>query len=174
MLALALALACGSSPTPPDQLPARLDDVEPRILGGWLDDLGFAVEVHGDVLRVAVPDDAPEATPLAVTVHVDARARAVLLVAGPLVTLDDAPDDDAVGRVLTEVAVRNYDRAEGKLQLDPESGAVLLSVELETDEGLGRPTFEAGLKTLVAESRAARPALAAALGSARPEEGSTP
>lgn len=163
MLALALALACGSAPTPPDQLPARLDVVEPRVLGGWLDDLGFAVETHGEVLRVAVPDDAPDAPPLAVTVHVDAQARAVLLVAGPLATLDDAAGDDAVGRVLTEVAVRNYDRTEGKLQLDPGSGTVLLSVELETDEGLGRPTFEAGLKTLVAEARAARPVLADAL-----------
>lgn len=166
MRALLLLLACGSTPAPApdpakDTLPVRVaGDPSLDQLAAWLDAMGTPAERHGEILRFRA--EGPEGS-LPLTAQVFAEDHVVFLASPPLADLGDATDPGGVGRVLAEMAVRNYATTEGKLQLDPERGRVLLSIELETDDGLGRPTFEAAVRTLVDEAGAARTALQRAL-----------
>lgn len=165
MVALLFLLACGEPApppvAPPDALPVRVaGDPSLDTLAAWLDAMGSAPERHGDILRFRV--EGPQG-PLPLTAQVFPEDHVVFLASPPLADLTDAADPGGVGRVLAEMAVRNYAATEGKLQLDPERGRVLLSIELQTDEGLGRPTFEAGVATLVEQAHQARAALQRAL-----------
>ena len=51
--------------------------------------------------------------------------------------------------LLTQLAAMNYELVMGKFQLNPRSGAITLSVELKTDDGLGFRSFEAAVHQLL-------------------------
>lgn len=78
--------------------------------------------------------------------------------------LDAASDSRAVVMLLVQLAALNYDLLVGKLQLDPESGEILLSAEILLDDGLGYSSFVRLLDqiTRTADERYAELARAAA------------
>ncbi len=63
--------------------------------------------------------------------------------------LEQAPDPPAMVSLLTQMATINYDLLLGKLQLNPSTGAINLSVELNLDDGLGYETFRVVARHLV-------------------------
>ncbi len=75
------------------------------------------------------------------TARVYERQRIVLLMVTDYLRVDDAPHPGAVVALLTELAVQNYELLMGKLQLNPATGEISLSVELSYAEGLGFETF---------------------------------
>ncbi len=163
---LLLLMACGTAPAPVvpdpvDQIPVRVPaDPSLDTLTAWLTAMGLSVERHGDILRFAAPG---AEGPMPVTAQVFADDHIVFLASPPLAELSEAEDPGGVGRLLAELAVRNYAATEGKLQLDPERGRVLLSIELETDDGLARSTLEAAVRKLVEQAEASRGPLRRAL-----------
>ena len=101
--------------------------------------MGDDVERHGEILR-AVRGPAEDA----VVVHAQwvADEDVVILQTDALATLDSLHTTRGVVWLMTEIATQNYALDVGKLQLNPSSGDVSLSIELETDAGLDRRTFD--------------------------------
>lgn len=64
------------------------------------------------------------------------NADVVYLGTAPLLTLDQVADRSAGVLLLTQIATLNYDTLLGKFQLDPETGAVSVSMELEGVRGV--------------------------------------
>lgn len=75
------------------------------------------------------------------TARVYERQQIVLLMVTDYLRLDEAPSSGAVVGLLTELAVQNYELLMGKLQLNPGTGEISLSVELSYAEGLSYETF---------------------------------
>lgn len=69
------------------------------------------------------------------------KEKVLYLAATDYFRLEEAPDPNAMVGLLTQMAVINYDLLLGKLQLNPNTGAINLSVELNLDDGLGYETF---------------------------------
>lgn len=76
--------------------------------------------------------------------------------------VEDAPDPRSMVVLLTQMATINYDLLLGKLQLNPKSGAITLSVELNLDDGLGFDTFRVVSRHLVRTADERYPELRAA------------
>jgi hypothetical protein len=51
--------------------------------------------------------------------------------------------------LLTQLVTMNYELLLGKFQLNPRSGEISLSVEVQVDDGLGFATFEAVLNHII-------------------------
>ncbi|MCB9664578.1 MAG: YbjN domain-containing protein [Alphaproteobacteria bacterium] len=149
-LLLCCLLACGAPAPPPPAAPTV------EALAGWLGEAGLPPERHGDILRSVVT--APWG-PLGLTAQVDAEHQLVLLATQGLLTLDVAPDPPHLVLLVTNLATINYELPQGKLQLNAETGEIVLSIELETDEGLGRPTFTRAVTRLQAVATQVRPRL---------------
>ncbi len=64
-------------------------------------------------------------------------------------SLDLAADAQGAVLLLTTLATLNYELLLGKLQLDPETGEILLSAEIHVGDGLGYATFVQGLELLL-------------------------
>ena len=79
-------------------------------------------------------------------------------------TLEQAPDPAATMLLLSTLATENYDLLLGKFQLNPATGAVTLSVELNLDDGLGFQTFNVVAHHLVNTADDRYPTLNAAAG----------
>jgi hypothetical protein len=132
-------------------------------IAGWMTAAGDPPERLGDVLRVVADADGHR---YGITVQLDAERHLVYLATTGLMTLQDTSGDAGVVSLLTNLATLNYETMQGKLQLNPATGEVVLSIELETDDGLGQRTFGAALKSLNESATSLRPKLVRAATSA--------
>lgn len=73
--------------------------------------------------------------------------------------IEEAASSKAMVLLLTKVATLNYDLLLGKFQLNPNSGAISLSVEIHLHDGLGFKTFEAVVKNLISTADSSHPEL---------------
>jgi hypothetical protein len=158
---VALLVACGGSPAeaPPSERPsAERVDGTPDVgqLETWLRGTGRAVERVDEVLRLR---HAAADGDYGIVVQPMAADHVVWLTTEPLLRLRDAAGDRGVTLLLTNMAVLNYETLEGKLQLDPRSGGIVLSIELPTDDGLGKATLIDAVSTLERNADALRPKL---------------
>ncbi len=64
-------------------------------------------------------------------------------------TLEDAASSQSMVLLLTQLATMNYELLLGKFQLNPKSGDISLSVEVQVDDGLGFKTFDAVLNHII-------------------------
>ena len=169
-VALAAAPGCASR---------RLLRVENRVLAAENDDLqrrladcrdrgsdDFAVDVDSDVVRVYLqrsglevresetpgvflaPIEGDEAS-FNLAVQVFEREKVVYMAVTDYLDIDEAVSPGAMVLLLTRMATLNYELLLGKFQLEPRSGQVILSVELNFDDGLGYRTFDTVLRHLV-------------------------
>jgi hypothetical protein len=76
--------------------------------------------------------------------------KVLFLVASDYLRIEDASSPAAMVLLLTQLAAMNYDLLLGKFQLNPRSGEISLSIELNLDDGLGYLTFERALRHLMA------------------------
>lgn len=75
--------------------------------------------------------------------------RVLYLAVTDYVRLEDATSSQAMVLLLTQLAALNYELLLGKLQLNPRSGEITLSVELSLEDGLGFRTLETATRRLV-------------------------
>lgn len=148
LLALSILVGCeGPVPaTPPPEAAVPVAAVHLDTLEGWLTELHPGTERFGQVLRTTHEG---AYGPWAVHTQVFEADHLVLLQTSALISLDDAADDKGIVLLLTQLATQNYALDTGKLQLNPATGEVLLSIELETDDGLGRATFARAMHDLL-------------------------
>lgn len=150
---LAACVAGATTPAGPDL----------EVVAGWLTGMGDTPSRAGGVLSLSRVADGH---PYAITVQLDENRHVAYLATSGLMSLHDTSGDGGVVSLLTNMAALNYEHMEGKLQLNPASGEVVLSIELETDDGLGRQTFEAAVRTLTTQAETLRPKLIGAATSA--------
>ena len=74
-------------------------------------------------------------------------------------TLEDAVSSQSMVLLLTQLATMNYELLLGKFQLNPRSGEISLSVEVQVDDGLGYKTFDAVLNHIIFTADQRQPAL---------------
>jgi len=102
---------------------------------------GFTgAELIGDLISVPVTG---ENTSFRVTVQYFEREKVVYIATHDYLRIEDAASSQAMVLLLTQLASLNYELLLGKFQLNPKTGAIALSVELNVDDGLGFATFEA-------------------------------
>lgn len=73
--------------------------------------------------------------------------------------LEMATSTGAMVLLLTQLATLNYDLLLGKLQLNPETGEISLSLELSLEEGLSYPRLERALAHMLDTAERLRPVL---------------
>ena len=87
------------------------------------------------------------------------REDVLFLATSDYFRLDQATSPEATVLVLTQIATLNYELLLGKFQLNPTTGEVALSVELNVDDGLGFATFQTVLLHLMRTADRNHPAL---------------
>ena len=73
--------------------------------------------------------------------------------------IEEAASSKAMVLLLTKVATLNYDLLLGKFQLNPNSGAISLSVEIHLHDGLGFETFQQVVGKLISTADSTYPEL---------------
>ncbi len=100
---------------------------------------------------------------VAITVATHEEARVVYLGTNGWMRLSETAGEREVVLLLTQLAAINHELLVGKLQLNPASGEIALSIELPTDDGLGDTTFRRAVQRLCAAQEELRPRLRRAL-----------
>ncbi len=136
--------ACRDDAPPPDF--ATVVDVE--LLREYLQRAGFpAPEVlPSGVLRVPVSG---EHTQFQLTLQHFEKEKVLYIAVVDYLSLEQATSSPAMVLLLTQLAAINYEMLLGKLQMNPRSGDITLSVEIQLDDGLGFRTFQAVLRHIV-------------------------
>lgn len=97
-----------------------------------------------------------------ITIQHFEKAGVMFLSTDDYLHLDEASNTESLVLLLVQLAALNYELLVGKFQLNTETGEVLLSVELPTQEGLGRDTFIDALDQLLSTADNRFPDLARA------------
>ncbi len=84
-----------------------------------------------------------------VTVQLFEREKVLFMNVANYLRLEDAASSQAMVLLLTQLAALNYDLLLGKFQLNPRTGDISLSVELNLDDGLGFQTFSTVIHHLI-------------------------
>jgi hypothetical protein len=93
------------------------------------------------------------------TIQLFSQEKVLYIAANDYLQLEDASSSKSMVLLLTQVAALNYELLLGKFQLNPNTGAISLSVELNLDDGLGFRTFNAVIHHLVQTADARYPEL---------------
>ncbi len=144
--ALAERLEALSLNAPPQEQYRRRPDLD--VVASWLQIAGYKHTVREDKQHVHL-EFVGLNTDFSVNVQIFEDADVMFLATGDYMKLADAADTDSVTLLLVQIATLNYQLLVGKFQLDPETGEVLLSLELLLDDGLGYDTFIRALEQLL-------------------------
>ena len=88
-------------------------------------------------------------TAFRLSVQLFEREKVLFLAVGDYLQLEDATTSSAMVLLLTQLVTTNYELLLGKFQLNPSTGEISLSVEINLDDGLGFRTFRAVADHLV-------------------------
>ena len=118
------------------------------VLDRWLTEADYRVgtSAGSDHLHL---EFSGENCDFALNVQYFADQHVVFMTTGSYLALSDTRDTDSITLLLVQLATYNYDLLLGKYQLEPETGAVALSMELTADDGLSRQAFLDRLLLLV-------------------------
>jgi hypothetical protein len=92
------------------------------------------------------------------------REMVLFMVATGYLQLEDATNAPAMVLLLTQLAALNYDLLIGKFQLNPSSGDISISAEINLDDGMGYQTFQSVLHHLIQTADSHHPDLLKAAG----------
>ncbi|TVQ88780.1 MAG: YbjN domain-containing protein [Deltaproteobacteria bacterium] len=112
-----------------------LDDVE-----AYLDRAGYVYHRAPDDKFVRL-EYAGRNTSFGVRVQLFEPQKVLFLSTTSYLRLEEATDSGSVIALLVQLAALNYELLLGKFQLDPESGEILLSLELPLNDGVGYGSF---------------------------------
>jgi hypothetical protein len=88
-------------------------------------------------------------TDFQLSVQLFPREKVLYFAVHDYLTLEDAASSQSMVLLLTQLVTMNYELLLGKFQLNPRSGEISLSVEVQVDDGLGFATFEAVLNHII-------------------------
>jgi len=88
-------------------------------------------------------------TSFQVNLQLFAREKVLFMVATGYLRLEQATTSKAMVLLLTQLAALNYDLLIGKFQLNPGTGDITLSAEINLDDGIGFQTFQSVLHHLI-------------------------
>jgi len=129
-------------------------EVDGQVIGEYLVRAGYgSADPGGDSLYTIGIDG--KHTQFQVSVQLFERENVLYFAVHDYLSLEDAASSQSMVLLLTQLATMNYDLLLGKFQLNPRSGDISLSVEVQVDDGLGYATFEAVLNHIIytADSR---------------------
>ncbi len=138
----------------------RIHPVDLGAVAGALGAAGRSFTAREDAVELACPADSGG---LRLELRWFAESQIVYLGTRDYLTLSDARDADATWLLLVQVATLNFEALVGKFQLDPESGEIVVSVELHAGEGLGSATLLGAVDRLCATAWHHRAQLVTAL-----------
>lgn len=101
-------------------------------------------------------------TDFRLTVQLFTTEKVLFVAATDYFRLEEAATTRALVLVLTQLAALNYDLLLGKFQLNPETGEISLSIEINLDDGLGFRTFDVVTRHLIRTADESYPVLARA------------
>ena len=136
--------ACRADARPAD----FVAEVDPQIIGEFLARSGYATS-EPDGGRLYTIGIEGKHTEFRVSVQLFDRENVLYFVVHDYMKLEDAASSQSMVLLLTQLATMNYDLLLGKFQLNPRSGDISLSVEVQVDDGLGFATFEAVLSHII-------------------------
>ncbi len=100
-----------------------------------------------------------ENTDFRVNLQLFERENVLFMVAAGYLELEAATSSSSMVLLLTQLVAMNYELLLGKFQLNPSSGAITLSAEINLDDGMGFRTFNSVLGHLIRTADAQHPAL---------------
>jgi len=98
-------------------------------------------------------------TSFRVNIQLFEREKVLFMVAAGYLELEAATSSKAMVLLLTQLAAMNYELLLGKFQLNPTTGAISLSAEINLDDGMGFQTFHSVLGHLIQTADAQHPSL---------------
>lgn len=130
--------ACQQNTPPPD----FATEVSMEVVAAYMMRVGFngVAPTSGTVLSAPIQG---RNTSFQVNVQLFEEEKVLFLAVSDYLRLEDATTSSAMVLLLTQLAAMNYELLLGKFQLNPNSGEISLSVELNLDDGLGFRTFKA-------------------------------
>lgn len=149
-------LAVVGAPANPQDFAATLNQ---DTLRAWLGRAGLRVldEPAPGVLSAPIEGNNTE---FRLTVQHFPEEKVLFLAATDYFRLEEALTTRSLVSVLTQLAALNYDLLLGKFQLNPETGEISLSVELNLDDGVGFRTFDVVIRHLIRTADESWPVLA--------------
>jgi len=87
-------------------------------------------------------------TQFSVNIQLFEREKVLFLAANGYLRLEQATTSKSMVLLLTQLAALNYDLLIGKFQLNPSTGDITLSAEINLDDGMGFQTFQSVLHHL--------------------------
>ena len=135
--------ACRADARPAD----FVTTLDTQVIGEFLARAGYATEPEGGRLYSFGIEG--KNTSFRVSVQLFERESVLYFAIHDYLKLEDAASSQSMVLLLTQLATLNYDLLLGKFQLNPRSGDILLSIEVQVDDGLGFATFEAVLNHLI-------------------------
>lgn len=109
-------------------------------IGRYLDKAGFNWAWGPDQGFIRMNFEGRE-TQFSVTVQHFEPADVLYIATRDYLSLDDAQSPETVVLLMVQLTTLNYDLLLGKFQLNPETGHVVLSAELQLADGLGYDSF---------------------------------
>ena len=101
-------------------------------------------------------------TSFRVNIQLFEREQVLFMVAAGYLELESAASSKAMVLLLTQLAALNYELLIGKFQLNPTTGAISLSAEINLDDGMGFQTFQSVLSHLIQTADNHHPSLLSA------------
>ena len=97
---------------------------------------------------VSIPVDGAN-TDFRINLQLFEREQVLFMVAAGYLQLEAATSSSNMVLLLTQLVAMNYEMLVGKFQLNPSSGAITLSAEIQIDDGMGFQTFDSVLSHLI-------------------------
>jgi len=123
-------------------------EVDVQVIGEFLARAGYPSADPGGGSMYTVGIEGKN-TEFQVSVQLFERENVLYFAVHDYLKLEDAASSQSMVLLLTQLATMNYDLLLGKFQLNPRSGDISLSVEVQVDDGLGFATFEAVLNHII-------------------------
>lgn len=136
-------------------------DVSVEVVSAYLAKLGMQGVVQSAPGVLSLPVRGAN-TEFEIDIQLFLPEKVLFLVASDYLRIEDASSPSAMVLLLTQLAAMNYELLLGKFQLNPRSGEISLSIELNLDDGLGYLTFERALRHLMATADDRYPTLSKA------------
>lgn len=122
--------------------------IDVELVARYLERAGFPEPERSPTGLLAVPVEGRN-TSFRLTIQHFQREEVLFVAVADYLRLEDASSSQAMVLLLTQLAAMNYDLLLGKFQLNPRTGEISLSVELNLDDGLGYRTFSRVVSHLV-------------------------
>jgi hypothetical protein len=122
--------------------------VDLQTITGFLTKAGFADHKIANDRVVTVPVKGKN-TSFQLNIQLFERERVLFMVATGYLRLEQATTSKSMVLLLTQLAAMNYDLLIGKFQLNPGTGDITISAELNLDDGMGYQTFQSVLNHLI-------------------------